>query len=91
MILYFFEDQTNAGKNAKAMMTYVAMISLVFSLLAVWPAGFLSDKFGSGIVAALGSILMSRYAVLVWYFEFYIYILVNLPNYKMTVKQALTS
>ena len=60
MILYFFEDQTNAGKNAKAMMTYVAMISLVFSLLAAWPAGFLSDKFGSGIVAALGSILMSK-------------------------------
>ena len=59
MILYFFEDQTNAGKNANAMMTYVAMISLVSSLLAVWPAGFLSDKFGSGIVAALGSILMS--------------------------------
>jgi len=66
--LYFMQDQTDAGTpdslfgvrvDATQIFTYVALISLACSLLSVWPAGKLSDKFGPSTIAAIGTIVMA--------------------------------
>ena len=59
MMLFFFEDQTDAKSDASKVYASVALISLACSLAAVVPAGKLSDKFGMGPVAAVGGCVMA--------------------------------
>merc|ERR1712166_1248879 len=59
LALYFMEDQTDAGSHATQVLTYVSLISLGCSLLTVWPAGKLSDRWGPAVIAAFGTVVMS--------------------------------
>lgn len=83
MTLFFFEDQTDAGNDAAQMYSYIALISLVASVLAVIPAGKLCDRYGVGLVAAVGGVVMASVLAIMPFFSSTTIIMIIVPFYGL--------
>ena len=81
LMLYFLEDCTDAGIHAPTMYSYIALISLAASLIAVWPSGKLTDRFGTATVASVGAVGMSIFMACVVQFSTITMIMIVVPLY----------
>ena len=79
--LYFMEDQTDADEHATQIFTYVALISLVCSLITVWPAGKLSDSFGPSTIAAIGTMFMATVLFILPFLSTTTLVMIVIPFY----------
>ena len=88
--LYFMQDQTDAGApgslfgvhiDATQIFTFVALISLACSLISVWPAGKLSDKFGPSTIAAIGTMFMAAVLFILPLLSTTTFVMIVIPFY----------
>ncbi len=78
--LYFLQDCTDAT-NATAAYTLIAVFSMAGSLLAVWPAGKLSDYSGPLSCSVFGSLLIGILMSVISFFDKILIFLIIIPVY----------
>jgi len=65
LMLYYLEDCTSAGSAAPTMYSYIALVSLASSLLAIWPSSVITDTFGTATAAGVGGTFMAMFMAIV--------------------------